>query len=394
MTRSTGDIDSQPETLRVTNQHEDLLDGDIKMASVNNKKSGRVRKTLFFCVLSLLIVLTAPLIPYAIDAQAVAEKQSKSDNVVALQNPAINLWNEVRQRNAITEGSSQVKGVDSGILINKAGEDWRRFRMEILAPYGAFFMAAVLLSLIAFFLLRGKMILPEARSGKRILRFTLNQRTAHWFTVGLFWLLAITGLILLYGRFVLIPLLGAEGFSITASACKDVHNLMGPLFLFAVLAMFLLYVKDNLFTLVDLKWLAKGGGMFGGHVSAGRFNAGEKIWFWLLIIFGFSLCISGLILVFSIFGQGREVMALSHMFHGISALLLISVSFGHIYLGTAGVEGTLESMTTGYVDETWAKAHHDLWYEDMTGASENTESADKNIQGIAAADVSNPRASD
>jgi len=376
--------------LRVTIQHEDLLDGNIKMARVNNKKSDRVRKTLFFCVLSLLIVVTVPLVPYAIDAQAVAEKQIKADNVVALPNPAINLWNEVRQRNAITEGSSQVKSVDSGILINKAGEDWRRFRMEILVPYGAFSMAAVLLSLIAFFLLRGKMLLPEARSGKRILRFTLNQRTAHWFIVGLFWLLAITGLILLYGRIILIPLLGAEGFSITATACKDVHNLMGPLFLFAVLAMFLLFVKDNFFTGADLKWLAKGGGMFGGHVSAGRFNAGEKIWFWLLIIFGLSLCISGLILVFSIFGQGREVMALSHMFHGISALLLISVSFGHIYLGTVGMEGTLESMTTGYVDESWAKAHHDLWYEDMAGASETTESADKNSQaGIVASGIAN-----
>ena len=364
------------------------------MVTLHKKISSRIRKTLYFCVLSLFIVLAAPLIPYAIDAQAVAEKQSKSGNVVALQNPAINLWNEVRQRNAVTEGSTQVKSVDSGVLINKTGEDWRRFRMEILAPYGAYFMATVLILIFTFFLLHGKTLLPEARSGKRILRFTLNQRTAHWFTVGLFWLLAITGLILLYGRFVLIPLLGAEGFSITASACKDVHNLMGPLFLFAVLAMFLLYVKDNLFTLVDLKWLAKGGGMFGGHVSAGRFNAGEKIWFWLVIIFGFSLCVSGLILVFSIFGQGREVMALSHMFHGVSALLLISVSFGHIYLGTVGVEGTLESMATGYVDETWAKAHHDQWYEEMTGASDNTESADKNIQGIAASGVANPRTSD
>ncbi len=65
----------------------------------------------------------------------------------------------------------------------------------------------------------------------------------------------------------------------------------------------------------------------------------------------------------------------------VSALILISVSFGHIYLGTIGVEGTLESMTTGYVDATWAKAHHDHWYEEMSAASENIESAEKGTQG-------------
>jgi formate dehydrogenase subunit gamma len=351
------------------------------IATVTNKKSGRMRKAFYYVILSLLIVVTAPLIPYSIDAYA---DKANPDKVVSLQNPAINLWNDVRQRDTMIVGSSQVKSVDSGILINKTGEDWRRFRMEMLMPYGAYFMAAIISAIVLYFLLRGKMFLPGGRSGKQILRFTLNQRTAHWFTAGIFWLLGITGLILLYGRFVLIPLLGAEGFSITASACKEMHNLIGPLFLLAVFAMLVLFIKDNLFSLGDLKWMAKGGGMFGGHVSAGRFNAGEKTWFWLVIIFGFSLCVTGLILDFAVLGQGREIMALSHMIHGISALILISVSFGHIYLGTIGVEGTLDSMTTGYVDENWAKSHHDLWYEEMLADSEVIKPADEDT-GISAA---------
>lgn len=366
------------------------------MTRIKDKKSSRMRKAIYCCVLSLLFVVAAPLIPYVIDAQAEDVKTSKADKVVALQNPAINLWNEVRQRNAVTEGSSQVKGVDSGILINKTGEDWRRFRMEMLMPYGAYFMAAIISAIVLFFLLHGKIRLPGGRTGELLLRFTLNQRTAHWFTAGIFWLLAITGLILLYGRFVLIPLLGAEGFSITASACKEMHNLIGPLFLLAMFALLVLYIKDNFFNLGDLTWMAKGGGMFGGHVSAGRFNAGEKTWFWLVMIFGFSLCITGLILDFAVFGQGREIMALSHMIHGISALLLISVSFGHIYLGTIGVEGTMESMTTGYVDASWAKAHHDHWYKEMSVVSEEIKSAEKDMQGgIASSNpASNPAAGD
>ncbi len=363
------------------------------MAIEKNSKSGRMRKALYFSLLSLFIVVALPLLPYAFDAQAVDVKQDKADKVVALQSPAINLWNNVRQRTGVVEGSSQVKSVDSGILINKTGEDWRRYRIETLVPYGAYLMGGILGAIILFYLLRGKTLLPGGRSGKRIPRFTLNQRTAHWFTAGIFWLLAITGLILLYGKYVLIPLLGAEGFSITAAACKEMHNLFGPLFLLAVLAMLVLLVKDNFYNLVDLKWFAKGGGMFGGHVSAGRFNAGEKTWFWLVIIFGLSLSISGLILDFPVFGQGREIMAISHLFHSVSALVLISISFGHIYLGTVGVEGTLESMTTGSVDATWAKAHHDHWYEQMTAGGEKVESVDKSIQGgIVEGGVANPEA--
>jgi formate dehydrogenase subunit gamma len=359
------------------------------MATLNNKKSSRMRKALYFCLLSLLFVLAAPLIPYAIDALAEDAAFTKTDEPVKLQDPGITLWNEVRQRDGVSYGYSQMTGVDRGVLINASGEEWRRFRMEMLMPYGAIAMGAVITAIALFYLLHGKTVLAGGRTGKRIARFTLNQRTAHWFTVTIFWLLGITGLILLYGRFVLIPLLGAEGFSVTASACKEMHNLIGPLFLLALLAMLVFYVKDNFFTLVDLRWFAKGGGIF-GHVSAGRFNAGEKTWFWLLIIFGSALCGTGLILDFSVFGQGREMMALAHVVHGISALLLISISFGHIYLGTIGIEGTLESMTTGYVDAAWAKAHHDQWYEQVTAAGDSSESAAKESKSGVAGPGVNP----
>jgi len=361
------------------------------MATTKIKTSSRIRKALYFGVVTLFLVTALPLLPYVIDAQAVGEKPGESDAVVALQNPAINLWNEVRQRNGKIEGSSQVQGVDSGILINRTGDDWRRFRIEALMPYGALFMGAILAAIALFYLFRGKVLLPGGRTGIRIPRLTLNQRSAHWFTAGIFWLLAVTGLILLYGRFVLIPLLGAEGFSMTAAACKEMHNLFGPLFLLAVVAMLVLFVKDNLFTHGDLKWMARGGGMFGGHVSAGRYNAGEKTWFWLVMIFGFTLSISGLILEFAVFGQGREVMALSHMFHGISALILISISFGHIFLGTVGVEGTLDSMTTGSVDAAWAKEHHDLWYQEMTAGRDVIEPDKKEIKsGIGGSAIADP----
>jgi len=216
---------------------------------------------------------------------------------------------------------------------------------------------------------RGPLRIQGGPTGKKIQRFNVFERTTHWFTVSIFWLLALTGLILLYGRFVLMPVLGPAGFGLTASACKEAHNLFGPMFLVAILMLFVTFVKDNFYARGDMMWLLKGGGMIGGgHVSAGRFNAGEKIWFWIAVLGGLVLSVSGLILDFAIFGQGREVMAFSHVLHGIAALIVITVSFGHIYLGTAGVEGTLGSMTNGYVDEAWAKSHHDRWYAEVKAA--------------------------
>ena len=116
-------------------------------------------------------------------------------------------------------------------------------------------------------------------------------------------------------------------------------------------------------------WLLKGGViMTKTHVSAGFFNAGEKIWFWLVVGFGLVISLSGLVLDFPVFGQGREIMQLALVLHGLAAVILIMVAFGHIYIGTLGTEGSLESMTTGYVDSNWARLHHDRWHDEYSKA--------------------------
>ena len=140
-----------------------------------------------------------------------------------------------------------------------------------------------------------------------------------------------------------------------------------------------------------MTWLLKGGGMLGGgHVSAGRFNAGEKIWFWIAILGGLVLSVSGLVLDLAVFGQGREVMGISHVLHGIAALVVISVSFGHTYLATVGVEGAFGSMTNGYVDEAWAKSHHDRWYAEVKAAEGGEDEAEEVGGGSAVTGVASP----
>jgi formate dehydrogenase subunit gamma len=349
--------------------------------ATHQQSSNSHRRIIVWSLLSLVaLTLLLPLIPYAV--------AYVSPETGGVPNPGTDLWRAVREADV---GTTQVQGVDSGVLINANGERWRYFRMQQLIPFGAMLMGSVLALIVLFYLVRGPLRIQGGPTGKKIQRFSVFERTTHWFTVSLFWLLALTGLILLYGRFVLIPVLGPDGFGLTASACKEAHNLFGPTFLVAILMMFVTFVKDNIYARGDMTWLLKGGGMLGGgHVSAGRFNAGEKIWFWIAVLGGLVLSASGLVLDFAVFGQGRIVMEISHVLHGITSLVVITVSFGHIYLGTAGVEGTIGSMANGYVDEAWAKSHHDRWYAEVKAAEGGEDEAEEVGGGSAVTGVASP----
>jgi len=320
----------------------------------------RVRARITRYLLALLaFVLIAPLVPYA-------AAYLGAGNVP---NPGAGLWNEVRQRAGPADANTQARGVESAVLINQVGERWRQFRSEMLVPVGAWLLLGTLGFLALFRILRGRIPLEGGRSGQLVPRFSVNQRVVHWFAAILFVFLAVTGLVLLYGRFVLIPILGPEGFSATAAACKEGHNLFGPIFPFAVLAMIVLFLRGNGFNQIDLKWFFRAGGLLKGHpASSGYYNGGQKSWFWMVVLFGIAISISGLILDFGVFGQGREVMALAHVVHGGVAVVFIAASLGHIYIGTVGMEGAFESMSHGYVDANWAREHHDLWLAEMEAA--------------------------
>jgi formate dehydrogenase subunit gamma len=280
--------------------------------------------------------------------------------------PGSNLWREVRDRKGVVyNADTQVQGMDSNVLINAYGEEWRKFRMEQLVPKVGMALAGVLGLIILFHLIKGGLKIEGGRSGKFLLRFKEVDRVLHWAVAVIFIFLAISGLILLGGRSLLIPVIGKEAFSVLASACKEGHNLFGPLFLVGVIGLFIRFVSKNFLGKGDIGWIFKAGGLLGGkHPTAGFFNMGEKIWFWMVILIGLVVSMTGLALEFSFFGGTRELMELALVLHGVGATLLIIGSFGHIYIGTAGMKGSLESMTTGYVDLNWARQHHDQWAEE------------------------------
>ena len=127
-----------------------------------------------------------------------------------------------------------------------------------------------------------------------------------------------------------------------------------------------------------MNWLLKGGGVFAGEVvPAGRFNAGEKIWFWGgVFALGTISSVSGLVLDFPNFDQSRAVMMIAIVVHVIAALFFIIWSLTHIYLGTVGTAGAYEGMRDGYVDETWAREHAQYWYEEVKSSRRALPSGD------------------
>ena len=283
---------------------------------------------------------------------------------------------------------ASVPGREYNVLIQGAGREWRAFRNGPITRYAGWFFALVVLALAAFYLIRGPLRLHGQPTGRLIERFDAVERASHWVMAICFVLLAISGIVILWGKHIILPWLGYTGFSWLTVASKTLHNFVGPLFIFTLIVMFLLYLKDNIFRSYDVNWLKGAGGMFGGpEIPSGKFNAGEKIWFWLgLVILGATVSVTGVILDFPNWNQTREIMQQANVIHGLAAILFVGISFGHMYLGTLGVPGAYGAMRDGYVDETWAKEHHGIWYEEVKAGRRVEKFVPGSVQPVAGDD--------
>lgn len=305
-------------------------------------------------------VAPAAAAPVSAEAKAPA-LQAGSTAAVGWNNPP--KWSEVEMR----PGYASIPGREANVLIEDNGHEWRTLRNGPVTFYGGILLLVVPILLLLFYFAKGPFKLHERPTGKLIERFNSLERTTHWTVAISFVALAITGLMILFGKHVLLPVLGASVFSWITTIGKVIHNFVGPLFMFSIVAMIFIYVKDNFFNGRDFTWLSKAGGMLSGnHVPSGRFNGGEKAWFWVgTVILGTVVSVSGLILLFPNWDFARETMAQANIYHAIGAVIFAALSFAHIYMGTIGTEGAYKGMREGYVDETWAKEHHSLWYDEV-----------------------------
>ena len=281
------------------------------------------------------------------------------------------------------------------ILVQDGGMSWLLTRDNQIRSYAGFGIGGVLIALVAFYFMKGRMMIDGGPSGQTIERFKAFERFGHWCLAGSFVMLAITGLLLLFGRAVIIPIFGHQANSVLATFSIWVHNNIAWVFMFSLIAIFFMWVKHNIPNKLDWDWLKQGGGIIGNaHPSAKKFNAGQKIIFWMTILLGASVSMSGLSLLFpfelpmfaktfnvinAITGMGlptellpHEEMQLAHLWHAIVAITMIIAFIAHIYFGSVGMEGAFDAMGSGQVDLEWARQHHDLWVEEeMTKDSPN-----------------------
>lgn len=345
-----------------------------------SERAQRYRRLTLWMVLGIFLgAVIAPLGGYVYVGIASVSAQGGDDA-----NPRANYWRAVRSGvtgyTAVTGKtmpdaamSNDWKNMETSILIHNGGQNWRQLRNVLLVKWGGGVLLVVLVAIFLFFAFRGSVRLEGGRSGRRVLRWQPWERALHWYTAVLFVILSITGASLLFGRMVLIPVLGLEGFAAWAGIARMLHEALGPWFGVGVALMLVLWIGHNIPRREDWAWFRQGGGIVGqAHPHAGFVNAGEKLWFWFILIIGSMVVITGLMLLGSAGDPTRSSAQLAHLWHTGGALAWVALWFGHAYIGTFGSEGSLEAMTTGYVDEKWAMQHHDRWYETVKDQATDT----------------------
>lgn len=256
-----------------------------------------------------------------------------------------------------------------GSRLTNAGEAWRQVRNNWLIPYGGAFILISTLALALMFFTKGPLGHEYPADSRKMERFTPFERAAHWANAFAFVVLAVSGLTMAFGKFVILPVIGTTLFGWLTYLLKNLHNFIGPLYAVSLLIVILTFVKDNIANAADFNWLKKAGGMLGDQqVPSHRFNAAEKgLFWWVVTIPGVVVVVSGLVLDQLVPGLGlfRSDMQIANMVHAVMAFWISAMLIGHIYMGTIGTRGALDGMKTGYVTEGWAKEHHELWYNDV-----------------------------
>ena len=263
------------------------------------------------------------------------------------------------------QGRGTIPDVKSYVIEQPAGREWREFHGVTLRWIGGIVILGMLAVLVIFYLVRGMVKLQSGRSGRTIVRFNAFERFVHWMTATCFIILAISGLNITFGRPLLLPLIGLEAFSTWAEAAKFAHNYLSFPFTIGVVLIFLIWITGNIPNKVDVEWIEEGGGIIGNkHPPAYRFNAGQKMIYWIVVLGGGLDAASGYVLMFPFYGTNIGTMQNAEMVHAIVAMLFIAVMLAHIYIGTIGMEGAFEAMGEGTVDVNWAKEHHSLWLKE------------------------------
>ena len=269
------------------------------------------------------------------------------------------------------QGRGSIPDTKSYTIEQPAGREWRHFHEVTLRWIGGVAILGILALLVLFYLWRGMVRIESGRSGHTIVRFNAAERFVHWMTATCFVILALSGLNITFGRPLLLPLMSPEGFTAWSEWAKYAHNYLSFPFTLGVILIFFMWVAGNIPNRVDIEWFRRRGGMVGhDRPPAYRFNGGQKLIYWIVVLGGGAIAVSGYLLMFPFYGTDIQTMQSAEIAHGIIAMLFIAAMLGHIYIGTIGIEGAFEAMGTGTVDVNWAREHHNLWLEEIRAGSQ------------------------
>jgi len=309
------------------------------------------RIRLVALAIALLVAVAAPLSaqqPTSVDPTADAVKEQ-----------------QLLQQLHRIQGLGTIPDTKSYVIEQPMGREWRRFHEVWLHWIGAVAVLGMLAMLTIFYLVRGMVRMESGLSGIKIVRFSVFERFVHWMTATCFIILALSGLNITFGKNVLLPLMGPSAFSTWSLAAKYAHNFISFPFILGVILIFFMWLGGNIPNKVDIAWFKRGGGIIGrDQPPAERFNGGQKGVYWVVVLGGTAVAISGYLLMFPFFGTTIAGMQLAQVVHGVVAVLFIAAMLAHIYIGTIGMEGAFEAMGKGTVDLKWAEEHHSLWLQE------------------------------
>jgi len=250
-------------------------------------------------------------------------------------------------------------------LIQPQGREWRGFHEGWMPWIGAAAILGMIAALALFYFTRGRIKLEHREeSGRKILRFNGFERFTHWMTASCFVILALSGLNYIFGKRLLMPVIGPEAFATLAQWAKYAHVYLAWPFMLGIVFMFAVWLRDNIPNRIDWQWIKAGGGFIGkGHPHAERFNAGQKVVFWMVTGFGAAMSVTGLMMLFPFYATDINGMQVMQGIHSLIGVLFIAAILAHIYIGSLGMEGAYDAMGSGEVDLAWARSHHDLWVE-------------------------------
>lgn len=194
----------------------------------------------------------------------------------------------------------------------------------------------------------------------RIIRFDFAERASHWLSAASFVYAALTGLALWSHK--LYWLAGVFG---GGPAARFAHPWAGVLFFVALGVMFRRWAGQMRLDADDREWLKKAH-RYAVHDHAtlprpGRFNAGQKMLFWSQAVLTTVLLATGVVLWFPE-SMPRALRLGAVLLHPLAAIGSLGGIIVHIYMGTAGVPGSMRAMIQGWVTPEWARAHHPEWF--------------------------------